>query len=347
MLLRRSRLSAVEAIERLVGMQAQVPNAPYVGLWTRLQDFRTDELAELISERRAVRIALMRSTIHLVTARDCLALRPVLQPVHTRSLRGWFGKRLTGINTDTIAAAGRKLVEEKARTYSELSALLSKRWPERDAETLAQTVRALVPLVQVPPRGVWGSSGPAAHTSAESWLGAQLFGEASPDNMILRYLAAFGPASVMDIQAWSGLTRLRDITERLRPRLRTFRDEHGRELIDLPDAPRPDPDVSSPPRFLPDFDNAMLAHADRRRIMSDVDRKRLSLGGTQMSSFLIDGMVAGTWRIARERGVAILLAEPFRRLTKKDRLALAEEGTRLLAFAAADSETYDVRFTGG
>jgi hypothetical protein len=164
--------------------------------------------------------------------------------------------------------------------------------------------------------------------------------------MILRYLAAFGPASVMDIQAWSGLTRLREITERLRPQLRTFKGEHGRELFDLPDAPRPDPDVSSQPRFLPDFDNAMLGHADRSRIVSDVDRKRLSTGGTQMAGFLIDGMIAGTWRVARERNSVNLLIEPFRRLAKKDRTALAEEGNRLLAFFAPNAEQQDIRFTG-
>ncbi len=347
MLLQRTKRPATDAIEHLVGMQAQVPNAPYIGLWSRLQKFTTDELAELVSGRRVVRLALMRSTIHLVSARDCLALRPVLQPVLTRAAKGWFGKKLAGIDTARVAAAGRKLVDKKAHTFSELGVALNKRFPSCDASALAQTVRALVPLVQMPPRGVWGSSGPAAHTSAEAFLNAPLGVDSSPDPLVLRYLAAFGPASVMDIQAWSGLTRMRDIVERMRPALVTFRDEYGKELFDLPDAPRPDPDVSSQPRFLPDFDNAILAHADRRRIVGDEDRKRLMINGSSvMSAFLIDGMVAGTWRIARDRGAVDLLIEPYHKLAKQDRTALAEEGNRLLAFVAPNVDEQDIRFIG-
>lgn len=354
LLLHRATLSAEEAIEHLAGMQAQAPNAPYVGLWTRLEGFQHDELAQLISARRAVRIGLMRSTIHLVTVRDCLALRPLMQPVLERSLKGTFGRRLAGLDMAEVAAAGRALVEQQPRSFSALGALLRERWPDRDPNALTNLVRAFVPLVQVPPRGIWGATGPIAHTSAEAWLGRPLDSDPSPDAMVLRYLAAFGPASVADVQAWSGLTRLRAIVERLRPCLLTFRDERGRELFDLPDAPRPNPDTPAPPRYLPEYDNLLLSHDDRAHVMTRDDRIRVmphdrsvplypGNGGT-FGTLLVDGFFEGTWQITRRDNAATLLVQPFETLSREDRDGLAEEGTRLLAFAASGAGTHDVQF---
>jgi hypothetical protein len=341
LLLRRRKLSAVEALEHLVGLQAQTPHTPYFALWSRLNAFRPRELADLITDRRAVRITLMRGTIHLVTARDFLALRPVVQPVLDRGLKGTFGGRLAGVNTRALAAAGRALLEKQPRTGAALGRLLQHRWPDRDARTLAYAVQYAAALVQIPPRAVWGASGQATWATAEAWLGRRPAGNPSPDKMVMRYLAAFGPATVRDIQAWSGLTRLRDVTERLRPRLRTFRNEQGHELFDLPHAPRPDPDSPAPPRFLPDFDNALLAHADRSRIIAGDHRTRAGIG---KPTVLVDGFVRGTWKIARKRAHATLIIEPFERLRRQDRAAVAEEGARLLTFAAADIRTRDVRF---
>jgi hypothetical protein len=244
----------VETVEHLAGLQAQAPFPPYYGLWSRLAGFRPDDLGELILSRRVVRIALMRGTIHLVSARDCLLLRPLVQPVLDRAMTTTYGRQLSGVDTGALAAAGRVHVEEKPRTFSELGALLHEQWPDHTPAALAQGVRALVPLVQVPPRAVWGAAGQPAHTSAESWLGRQMDASRSLETLVTRYLAAFGPATVMDMQAWSGLTRLREVVERLRPRLRTFRDEHGAELFDLADAPRPGPDV--PARTLPGHQRA-------------------------------------------------------------------------------------------
>src|ERR671919_349549 len=231
MLLRRRKLSAVEAIEHLVGMQAQAPAPPYVGLWTRLEDFHPDDLARLILERLAVRVALMRNTVHLVSARDCLALRPLVQPVIDRGLYGNRAHRagVEGVDIEALSAAGRALLEERPRTAKELGEILRERWPERDPASLARAIRHLLPLVQVPPRGVWGKSGPAAHTTAEAWLGRSLDSDPSLEEMVVRYLGAFGPATVKDAQTWSGLTRLGEVVERLRPRLRAFSDEHGRD----------------------------------------------------------------------------------------------------------------------
>jgi hypothetical protein len=348
MLLRRQTLPAEEAIEHLVGMQAQAPNPPYVGLWTRLEGFHPDQLARLILERRAVRVALMRNTVHLVFARDCLKLRPLMQPVIDLGLYANRANRagVEGVDVEALSAAGRALLEERPRTASELGVLLRERWPESAAASLARAVRHLVPLVQVPPRGVWGMSGQTTHTTVEAWLGRPLDPDPSPEEMVVRYLGAFGPAGVKDVQIWSGLTRLGEVVDRLRPRLSTFRDEHGRELFDLPDAPRPDTDTPAPPRFLPEFDNLILSHADRARAIADDYRRALaSRNGMVPATFLVDGFVRGTWKTQRTRRKATLVIEPFEHLTKKDREALAEEGERLLRFMAQPdgAEPYEIR----
>jgi hypothetical protein len=345
LLLRRRKLSAVEAIEHLVGMQAQAPAPPYVGLWTRLEDFHPDDLKRLILERRAVRIALMRNTVHLVSARDCLAMRPLMQPVFDRTLYSTRANRanLEGVDIEALVAAGRALLEERPRTAKELGKLLQEQWPEHDPASLARAIRHLVPLVQVPPRGLWGKSGPAAHTTAEAWLGRPLDPAPSLEETILRYLGAFGPATVKDVQTWSGLTRLGEVIERVRPRLRIFRDERGKELFDVPDAPMPDPDTQAPPRFLPEFDNLILSHADRTRVIAEEYRKAIaSKNGMVPASVLVDGFVRGTWKTERSRGKATLEVKPFEPLAKEDRDALAEEGEQLIRFTGAGS--YEIRF---
>jgi hypothetical protein len=202
-----------------------------------------------------------------------------------------------------------------------------------------------VPLVQVPPRGIWGRSGPTAHTSAEAWLGLPLDPVSSLEMMVLRYLAAFGPASIQDVQTWSGLTRLREVIDPLRPRLVTFRDEQGRELFDLPDAPRPDPDTPAAPRFLYDFDNLLLSHADRRRVVTDDYRRQDFPVNVQPSIALLDGVTAATWTVTRERDTATLTIRPFRRLSPGDTDAVTEEGARLLAFVAGDARNHAINVT--
>jgi hypothetical protein len=343
LLLRRERKPLLGVIEHLVGMQAQEPPDPYTGLWNRIEGFDPGELAEAIAERRAVRMSLMRSTIHLVTGADALALRPVLRPVHERALNGNFGRLLEGVDRAELAEAARALVEERPMTFGELGKLLAGRHPGRDPLALAMAVRTELALVQPPPRGLWGESGRALHTTVESWLGRALGPPIALEELVLRYLAAFGPASVRDAQAWCGLTRLREPFERLRPRLVTFRDEQGVELFDLPDAPRPGAATPAPPRFLPQFDNVLLSHADRSRIVEPGVTDRLYRQHGHWNPLLVDGFLRGTWKLRRERGAATLaieLADP-----PPDQ-AVMEEAERVLDFAAAGARTRDIAVVG-
>jgi hypothetical protein len=345
LLLRRAEMTAAEAIEHLVGMQAQAPEAPYVGLWTRLNGFHAEELGDLITSRRAVRLPLMRATVHLVTARDCAALRPWVQVVLERSFAGQrFARNLAGLDMAAVKAAGHALLDERPRTRPEIGRLLAARWPDRDPASLAYAITYLVPAVQVPPRAVWGSGGPAALAPAESWTGHPLDRDVSPDALVLRYLAAYGPATVMDVQTWSGLTRLGEVTERLRPRLRTFRTEQGSEVYDRPDAPRPDPDTPAPPRFLPAYDNVLLSLADRARLIPDARQVPLPPGnGARSGTLLVDGLFRGTWKITRHRDNATVHVEPFAPLP--DQGAIIEEARHLLDFAASDAPHHDVRIS--
>ncbi|MFD4688756.1 winged helix DNA-binding domain-containing protein, partial [Streptomyces sp. NPDC058461] len=273
LLLRRSPLSAKAAVAHLLGLQAQNVKPPYHALAARLDGFAPQELSALMADREVVRIVTMRSTIHTHTADDCLTLRPLVQPARDRELT-YFRKGLAGVDLDRLAGLARGLVEESPRTMGQLREALAVEWPDADPQSLATAARCLLPLVQVTPRGLWGRSGQVALTTAEHWLGRPAASSPDPETAVRRYLAAFGPASVKDMQTWAGLTRLREVFDRLRPELLTFRDERGVELFDLPDAPRPDPDTPAPPRFLPEFDNLLLSHADRTRIVPDDLRGR-------------------------------------------------------------------------
>lgn len=337
MLLERSNRSVPEALRHLVAMQAQAPFPPYFGLWSRLRRFDPHALGALLESRQAVRISLLRDTVHLVTSEDALFLRPLLDGMieHHLTAGSVYAKRLGGLDTRAVAALGRSLVETEPRTMSELRTLLTERWPDHDGEAMAMVVRNLVPLVQIPPRGVWGKSGLARCTSLESWTSGNLEPDPSIDTMILRYLAAYGPATVMDAQAWCGLTRLASTFKRLRPQLVTFRDEQGRELFDLSNAPRPDEKTPAPPRFIPEYDNLLLSHADRTRIMNDTHRQAMwSRNGIVPGSLLVDGFAAGTWKIRRNKEEATLWIRLHTSISSTDRAEVEEEGWQLLAFAS-------------
>jgi hypothetical protein len=335
-----------DALEHLVGLQAQAPMPPYYGLWSRLAGFDPNDLGRMLTEREVVRLTLMRGTVHLVTVRDALMLRPLVQTVIERGHNGAFGRRMGGADVDELAQATRELLAQGPLGARELGRRLVDRGIGDDAEAIGNAARVYVPLVQVTPRGVWGSGGRAKYATIEAWTGRALRKRPSIRDVVLRYLRAFGPASVVDIQSWSGLTRLRDVVERLRPQLVTFRDDGGRELFDLPDAPRPDPDVPAPVRFLGEYDNILLGHADRRRIVpEDFPWDAMLAPGRFVSNLLVDGMLRATWWIERDgKRRATLAIRPFGRFSKAERTGVAAEAEQMIGFAAADAEVRDVRF---
>lgn len=346
LLLRRARMDAAQAVEHLVGLQTQVPPNHYTALWTRLESFDAEDFSRRFERREFVRISLQRSTIHTVTARDCLALRPVLQAPQDRTLRGAFGKRLAGVDLERVAGRARALVEQRPRTFSEIGRILVEEWPQSDPQALGIAARNLLALVQVPPRGLWQRGGLARHTTAQHWLGRELGTDTAPDELVMRYFAAFGPASVYDVQLWCGLTRLREVVERHRDELIVLRDDNGVELFDLPDAPRPPADVPAPPRFLPEFDNVFIGHRDRARVISDKDAHRgIWAGNTAYPVFLADGFIRGTWRLEvdQRRTRATLTIRPFAALPGQQRNQLEEEGAGLLDFHAPGAE-HDIRW---
>jgi Winged helix DNA-binding domain len=340
LLLRRDAMDAAEAVEHLFGLQTQVPHNHYMALWSRIEGFDPFDFSRRFEAREFVRISMQRCTIHTVTARDCLAFRPLVQTPQDRTLKAAWGKRLVGVDQDRAAVLSREILEANPMTFADLGKQLLDEWPDADPAALAMVARHVLPLVQIPPRGLWQQGGAVRHTTAEQWLGAPLSSEMTLDEMVLRYLAAFGPASVADAQMWSGLTRLREVFDRLRAGLVTFRDVNDVELFDLPDAPRPGADVPAPVRFLPEFDNVFIGHKDRTRIVSDRTAYEATWkANSTVPVFLLDGFINGTWRldVDKKRTAATLALRPFASAPDGWRDELEAEGLALLAFHAPDA----------
>lgn len=345
LLLERASLSTLDALTHLVGLQAQLPNPPYIGLWTRLQSFQRDELSKLVERKQVVRATMMRSTLHLVTTEDYLLLRQALQPALTRALYAFFAKQAKGVDIEPFIIAARTYLQEQPRTFAQIRSKLTELFPNVDAAFMAYAVRTHLPLVQIPPSGMWGFTGNPAHALAESWLERPL--AASTEGfrlLILRYLAAFGPATVKDMQTWSGFIRLQEAVEALKPELCTFKDEQGNELFDLPNRPLPPASVTAPPRFLPEYDNLILSHADRRRFISEEYRPLVFLSaGRIQATILVDGFVCGTWKIERTTSLTRLIITPFQPLAAEVHHDLLEEGERLVRFVEEHPKKVEVQ----
>jgi hypothetical protein len=336
-LLERTRMPAERLVAHLVAMQAQNPLDPYFAMAARLEAFDPAEASQLLEQRRTVRTGSIRTTLHLQTAEDALAIAPFAMDVHKRIFRNTsFAKAIDGLDLDVVAGEARRLLDEHPRTTNELGKALQARWPDRDASSLAYAIRYAVPVAQLPPRGLWGKTKASTWSTLTTWLEGV---EATPttlDDLVLRYLAAFGPASPADARTWSWFTGLREVFERLRPQLMTFRDEQGRELFDLPDAPRPPEDTPAPPRFLPEYDNLLLSHDDRTRFYDRDYRDRLGWKGT----LLLDGLLSGVWRI-RDKTLTVELLGSVGAQTRAE---VENEAERLRAFAATGHGPLELRF---
>lgn len=274
----------------------------------------------------------MRATIHIHTAEEFLALRPALAPALAAAWKG-IGARTAGIDVDAVGEVARELLAGSPMTFNALRPLLAERFPEADERGLGYAVRTHVPLVMVPGGDGWGFPRDPVFALAEEWLGRPL-PEADPADLVRRYLAAFGPATAADVQAWSGVRGLAGAVAALGDDVVALAGEDGREYLDLAGAPRPAEDVPAPARLLPEFDSLVLAHKDRTRVVSDAHRPALVTKNLRVkAAVLLDGEVAGIWTLGRTRRVATVTVQPFARLTARDRRALEAEAARVVAFA--------------
>ncbi|GAB3124080.1 winged helix DNA-binding domain-containing protein [Streptomyces calidiresistens] len=341
LLLTRADLSPRDAVAHLGGVQAQEPQEPFIGLWSRLRAFDPGALSDLLVGRRLVRTHLMRRTVHLVTAEDVLARRARHDAMLRQRTGGTYRRELAGVDPGELAAAGREVMADgEPRSMAELARAVAHRWPDVPHRALGEMlVSALIPMAQLPPRGLWRTRAGVRNLPVAAWLGRDIDPPAPEgtdpvgEAMARGYLAAFGPAATADLRAWSGLAGLPAAVAAIRDELVSFRDARGRVLWDLPDAPRPDPDTPAPVRFLPAFDNAILGYDDRTRIIDDADR-RLSVDGARV--VLVDGRVTATWTVERDGGgrdaPGTVTVTPLRRLSRAEREEVAEEGRTLAAF---------------
>lgn len=363
----RAQAPALDVVTHLVALQSQNPTSAYLALHARVAGFRHADLADAMLDRRVTRLALLRDTVHLVTAADALGLWPSFAPTLRRHLASTTSAAptLRQLDLDDLRRAALDALADGPLTAAALGDRLAETWPGLDPRALAMGARGLLPLVQVTPRGVWGQSLATTWTTADAWLGSDT--TAKPDDreavlagLVRRYLAAYGPATVADVQQWSGLTRLGTVVERLRPELVEVLHDDGaggrpRVLLDLPDAPRPAEDTPVPVRFLPDFDNVLIGHDDRTRIIPPEVRPMIaSRNGMPPGTVLVDGLVTGTWVLRRERlprppgatrgkrELARLTVTPARRWSRAERAAVQAEGEVLVRFAADDATEHAV-----
>jgi hypothetical protein len=328
LLLERSSLPLPEGLEQVAGLQAQYAPSPYVGLWSRLRDFRRDDLTRALEERRAVQATLLRVTIHVVSATDYPPFTEAIRDAR----REWWARatrrELEGVDMAAAAALVRERLQAGPARQAELAKLLAERGFPRAVWT---GVGLWVDMVRVPPSGTWGRRRADLYGLAEDWLGPWRVDQADAlEHLVRRYLAGFGPASLADLGSWAGLplTPLRPVLEQVGTS--RFRDEQGTELFDLPGAPLPDPGTQAPPRFLSTWDANLLVHARRTQVLPERHRPRIFHVRAPQSfpTFLVDGAVAGTWR--HEDGQVRL--EPFEPLDNAARAELEDEAARLAAF---------------
>ena len=344
LLLQRTAKPVIDAVDLLIGLQAQTTNGPYQALWNRLDGFTPAALTAAILDKSLLRATTMRSTLHLHTTPDLLSIRPLVQPMLDRTFLSVAKSRAASADRPAVHSRGVALLDQQPMTAGELGKQLARSWPGGDPLVLAQVVQCLETLVQIPPTRIWGHGGAPLLSRLENWLGRGLAEPIELQHLTLRYLAAFGPAGVSDMQTWSGLTRLAPIFESLRPQLQIFTAEDGRTLFDLPDAPRPDADTPAPVRFLPEYDNVFLGYADRLRIQPPEAKRQMPMVNGYPSTFTLDGFIAGKWSLARKKDMARLTIAPFTPLGKRDRAAVEQEGHAMAHFLTDGNSAIETEF---
>ncbi len=328
MLLERSDLPLTEVVEAMGGIQNQYAPAGYIGLWSRMRKFERPMLTQALEERRVIQGTLMRATIHVVSAADYWPMMAGIERVN----REWYAKvharEIEDVDLAAVVAAAREELAGGPLRFTELTdRLVARGFPGRAAAWASFSL----PMVRVPPSGTWERRRADLYGLAEDWLPrTQVTEEEGIELLIRRYLGAFGPAPLKDIAAWMGLNvgQMRHVGDAMD--LRRFRDDNGRPLVDLPDAPLPDPDLPAPPRFLAVWDALLLVHARRTEVLPEELRPLIFNTKTPHShnTFLLDGQVAGTWRF--DEGEVRL--SPSRPLAAAERTGLEEEAHRLAAF---------------
>lgn len=340
MLLGRESISPLEALGRLVALQGQAPRAPFIGLWARLANFDPADLRRLIAERKVVRSSLMRATLHLTTAEDFLAIRPVLRndlaaptkdrPEPTIPLPG--GLRASEAELAPILSLARDHFARTPQPFESLREVIEKAG-HGDVRVMAYAARILLPLVQASSDAEFGYRPGGEFVLAEAWLGRGVAAKPDRTGLLRRYLAAYGPATPADFTAWSGEKGAAALFEALGDELVSYRDERKRRLFDLKGAPMPGAGTEAPARLLPDFDAAVLGHQDRGRIVAPENLAKAITSKNLLvpPMVLLDGFVAGTWRLEIKRKAAEVTIRPFAPLKARDRADLEAEAESLLA----------------
>jgi hypothetical protein len=339
LLLERSPKSVVQALEAVGGLQTQNATGGYIGLWTRLKKFELADLTKVLEDRRAVQGTMMRITIHLVSAADYPYVAAGTRPSRRAAWLRYHQGRATEAEVKKAAAAAKKALAQGPLSRNELK-------PVVDSSTVWNGVNALYDVLRVPPSGTWERRRADVYAMAADWLGPMEATEEEGLELLLRrYLAGFGPARLADAANWAGVPpkKMEPAAERLS--LRRFEDEEGKALLDLPRAPLPDPKTPAPVRFLPVWDAILLANVRRAEILAEEYRPLIFTTKTpqSVSTFLVDGAVAGKWSVKRTAKKAELLVEPFEKLPAKAKKEVEAEGARLVRFHEPDAESHTVR----
>ncbi len=343
MLLERSDMGIVAAVEWLLGLQGQQTHDPYIGLWSRLAGFTHEALTALIVDRTLTRATTMRGTLHLHSPDDLIGIRELMQPFLRGVWNSNFRKRFGDNDEAAVLKLARELIDTQPMTAGHLGKRLKEAFPTADALSMTVLLQMHDTLIQVPPTRIWGSGHAPLLTRIGNWLPPPYERPIARETLVRRYLAAYGPASVADMQTWSRLTKLGEVFEALRPELITFTAPDGRELFDLPDAPRPAADTPAPVRFLPLYENAYLGYDNRRRMLAEDDAKRINIFENFKPGVLVDGVIAAGYTIETRKRAAVLEIEPYHKLRKAEIADLEAEGERFLRFMAEKAETFDMR----